>query len=256
MFRSLLLSGIALSAQAAKHHFFVGTYGTPAIYGVEFDNVANTLVVKKNNTTRSENEWLALSYDAKTLYSSGVSGWSSFSVTSPTTIGNQSNTTPPLGNCGAWNGVYVLASRKAPYSLYGSLSCANWVSVGPEGEVGKATQVPYNDAAVIYGMALDPTNTYLYSSDSKNGKIWTHKINDDGSLTLLGQTDAPSAVSGPRAIQVHPSGKSLYVILESWNAMAFYFINETTHLPQYSQATYPVVASGMRSKYRYRDHAC
>jgi carboxy-cis,cis-muconate cyclase len=241
LLHSLFLSSIALTARAAKHHFFVGTYGTPAIYGVEYDNAVNSLKVTKNNTTRTENEWLALSYDGKTLYSSGVSGWSSFNITSPSTLGPQSNTTPAKGDCGAWNGVFVMASKKAPYSLYGSLSCANWVGVGPGGEVGKATTVPYNEAAVIYGMAMDPTYTYLYSTDSRNGKIWTHKVNNDGSLTLIGFTGAPSNVSGPRTIQVHPSGRSLYVILEAWNVMALYFINQTTRMPEYTNALYPLV---------------
>jgi carboxy-cis,cis-muconate cyclase len=245
---SLLLSGIVLTARATKHHFFVGTYGTPAIYGVEYDDVPNSLRVTKNPTIRPENEWLALSYDSRTLYSSGTSGWSSFNITSPTTLGKQSNTTPALGNCGNWNGVFVMASKRAPYSLYGSLSCANWVGVGPEGEVGKATTVPYNEAAVIYGMAMDPTYTYMYSSDSRNGKIWTHRVEQDGSLTLIGYTGAPSNVSAPRTIQVHPGGKSLYVILEAWNVMALYYINQTTHMPEYTNALYPLVPA---SKYHH-----
>jgi len=239
----LLFLGVALTAGAAKHHFFVGTYGTPAIYGVEFDNTANSLRVVKNNTTRFENEWLALSHDGRTLYSSGTSGWTSYNITSPTTIGAQASTTPASGDCGTWNGVYVLASRKSPYPLYGSLTCANWVSVGPSGEVGKATSVPYNEAAVIYGMATDPTYNYLYSTDWRTGKIWTHKINGDGSLTVIGFTGSPSNISAPRTVQVHPSGKALYVILEAWNAMALYFINETTHLPEYTNALYPLVGT-------------
>ncbi|KAE9961401.1 hypothetical protein BLS_002188 [Venturia inaequalis] len=238
---SLLFLGFAPTAQAAKHHFFVGSYGTPSIYGLEFDNVVNSLTVTKNNTTRKENEWLAISHDAKTLYSSGAEGWSSFPITSNTTLGKQSPSTPGSGNCGAWNGVYVMASRRAPYPLYGSLNCANWVSTGPDGEVGKATALPYNEASVIYGMATDPTYSYLYSSDWRNGKIWTHKIGSDGSLTLVGFTESPSKASAPRTLQVHPSGKSMYVILEAWNAMALYYINETTHMPYYTNALYPLV---------------
>ncbi|TLD31724.1 4-aminobutyrate aminotransferase [Venturia nashicola] len=230
-----------LNPHAAKHHFFVGSYGTPSIYGLEFDNVANSLLVTKNNTTRKENEWLAISHDAKTLYSSGADGWSSFPITSNTTLGTQSPSTPGSGNCGAWNGVYVMASRKAPYPLYGSLNCANWVSTGPEGEVGKATALPYNEASVIYGMATDPTYSYLYSSDWRNGKIWTHKIGSDGSLTVVGFTESPSNTSAPRTLQVHPSGKNMYVILEAWNAMALYSINETTHMPHYTNALYPLI---------------
>lgn len=240
---SLIIS-FAFTAQSAKHHFFVGSYGTPSIYGVEFDNVANTLRVNKNNTTRVENEWLALSYDGKVLYSSGRSGWSSFNITNPTTLGPQSNTTPATGNCGNWNGVYVMASRKPPYPLYGSLTCANWVSTNADGNIGKATEVPYNEGVFVYGMATDPTYSYLYSSDWKNGKIWTHRINNDGSLTALGSTPAPSNVSSPRTLQVHPSGRALYVVLEAWNAMALYYINQTTHLPEYTNALYPLVPAG------------
>lgn len=241
---SLFLSSLSI-AHAAKHHFFAGTYATPAIYGVEFDNVSNTLEVTKNNTTRVENEWLALSYDGKVLYSSGKSGWSSFNVVNSTALGPQSNTTPATGNCGNWNGVFVMASRKPPYPLYGTLTCANWISVDPDGNIGKATAVPYNDGALIYGMATDPTYSYLYSSDWKNGKIWTHRINNDGSLSSMGSTPAPSAVSNPRTLQVHPSGKALYVVLESWNAVALYRISETTHLPEFTGAVHPLVPAGM-----------
>ncbi|KAF2397133.1 3-carboxy-cis,cis-mucoante lactonizing enzyme [Trichodelitschia bisporula] len=230
----------AAAAETSKHHLFVGTYGTPAIYGIEFDSNANTLTVAGNNTTRKENEWLALSYDSKTIYSSGSSGWSSFPITSPTTLGKEASTTP-IGSCSSWGGVFILASRRSPYTLYGSLSCGNWVAVEKEGEVGKATAIPYNEAAIIYGMATDPTYNYMYSTDWKGGKIWTHKINADGSLTAIGSVDAPSGVSAPRSIAVHPSGKAIYVVLEAWNALALYFVNETTHLPVYTNGLYPLV---------------
>jgi carboxy-cis,cis-muconate cyclase len=41
----------------------------------------------------------------------------------------------------------------------------------------------------------------------------------------------------------------MYVILEAWNAMALYFINETTHMPYYTNALYPLVPPGMSLPY-------
>jgi len=137
--------------------------------------------------------------------------------------------------------VYILASRRPPYTVYGSLSCANYISVLADGSVGKATAIQYNENVVIYGMAMDPSNNYLYSSDWQNGKIWTHRVNGDGTLTVVGAVDAPSAVSAPRSIVVHPSGRAMYVILEAWNAIAYYTINPSNHMPNYTRALYPLV---------------
>jgi carboxy-cis,cis-muconate cyclase len=232
---------LVVAVAARQHHLFVGTYGSSSIYGVTYDDVTRTLTQVKNNTTRVENEWLALSYDGKTLYSSGVNGWSSFPVTSPTTIGAESGRTPNVGECSVWQGVYIFASRREPYTVYGTLSCANYVNVDKTGNVDKAAQVPYNEAVVIYGMAMDPSNQYLYSSDWKNGKIWTHRVEVDGSLTSLGSVEGPSNVSAPRTMVVHPSGKTMYVLLEGWNAVALYTIDATTHMPVYTGGTYPLL---------------
>lgn len=68
-------------------------------------------------------------------------------------------------------------------------------------------------------MAMDPPGRFLYSSDRRGGKIWTHSVNEDGSLMPL------AAVSRPRTIAVHPSGRALYVVLVSWNLLAYYAIN-------------------------------
>jgi carboxy-cis,cis-muconate cyclase len=240
---------LLLFAGAKKHHLFVGTYGTPSIYGVTYDDNVGTLTALQNNTTRSENEWLALSYDSKTLYSSGRTGWSSFQVTDAGELGKEMSTAPAVGQCSIWEGVFILASRRAPYTVYGSLSCANYIGVNADGSVGKATPIPYNEAVVIYGMAMDPSYNYLYSSDWRNGKLWTHKVNADGTLTLIGAVAAPSAVSAPRTIVVHPSGRALYVVLEAWNAIALYTIDASSHLPVYTKALYPLVPEGLFTPY-------
>jgi carboxy-cis,cis-muconate cyclase len=226
---------------------FVGTYGGFGIYGITYDDTTRALTYVKSNTTREENEWLAVAYDGKTLYSSGLAGWSSFPVTSSTTIGPSAGSSPSVGQCAIWQGIFILASRRAPYSVYGTLSCAkNYAGVGPDGHIAKdAGQIQSLETAVIYGMSMDPSNQYLYSSDWKSGKIWTHQVNKDGSLTALASVEGPSPVTAPRTVVVHPSGKSLYVVLEGWNVLALYAINATTHLPEYMDALYNLVPSSM-----------
>ncbi|KAF2671897.1 3-carboxy-cis,cis-mucoante lactonizing enzyme [Microthyrium microscopicum] len=241
----LLLSPLvwSLGASATLHHMFVGTYGGSGVYAVTYDDTTRALTSTKSNTTREDNEWLALSYDGKTLYSSGLAGWSSFPITSPTTIGASTGSSPSPGQCAIWQGIFILASRRAPYSVYGTLSCARSKDVGaPAGQVGRGKgEVVYNETAVMYGMDMDPSNQYLYTSDFKSGKIWTHKVNKDGSLTALASVEGPSPVGAPRTVVVHPSGKSLYVVLEGWNVLALYAINATTHLPEYMDALFNLV---------------
>jgi carboxy-cis,cis-muconate cyclase len=239
----------ALRPHAVKHHMFVGTYGTSTIYGLVFDEDTNKLTVVRNNTTRTENEWLALSYNGKTLYSSGRSGWSSFEVTGPNEIGPETGSTPAVGStCDAYNGVFVLASKKRPYSVYGSLACANYVPVSNDGQIGKAELISYNEKddekVYIYGMAMDPSYSYLYSIDWISGKIWTHQVNDNGTATVVGAVDAPSPVSAPKSVVVHPSGKTMYVVLEAWNALALYIIDTTNGMPFFTGGIYPLVPKG------------
>jgi carboxy-cis,cis-muconate cyclase len=232
----LIIGAVGASAiHASKHHLFAGSFSSPSIFGVTFDDSSNTLTAQRTATTRKENEWLAISYDGKTLYTSGTSGWSSFAIQNSTIVTNETANAPQPSSCTQWNAANIIASRKQPYSVYGSLYCNNAMF---ESET-------YNEKAAVFAMAIDPTSNYLYSADWRNGQIWTHKIGGDGSLISLGSVDAPSAVSAPRSIAIHPSGKSLYVALEGWNAVALYSINTTSHLPVYTKALYTLIPPGM-----------
>lgn len=63
--RSHSLKLVALSLASVVrgdlHHLLVGTFGTEALYTVEFDDTALTLNLLKNTTTESASSWLALS---------------------------------------------------------------------------------------------------------------------------------------------------------------------------------------------------
>jgi carboxy-cis,cis-muconate cyclase len=249
---TLLVIAAAFSAlaAAAKHHMFVGGYGTTSIYGVTHDDKSPTLLFQEFATPRAENERLALSYNGKTLYSAGRSGWSSFDVEAPGVISTAgSGNAPAAGGCGAQvaRGVAVLAASKRPYNVYGSLACAERVGVGERGHVrAPATPIAYGaDASVeIAGVAVGPAGRSLYSSDWRGGRIWTHAVGEDGALSLAAAVDAPSNVSRPLALAVHPSGRALYVVLSSWNSLAYYTVNQATRLPEYSNSVRNLVPAG------------
>jgi 6-phosphogluconolactonase (cycloisomerase 2 family) len=93
-------------------------------------------------------------------------------------------------------------------------------------------------------MVFDPSEEYLYSADMWADKIWTHKKASDGTLTLVGSVDAPSAGDHPRWVEMHPSGHYLYVLMEAGNRLGVYVIDEKTHLPVFTQNIYPLVPPG------------
>ena len=94
-------------------------------------------------------------------------------------------------------------------------------------------------------MVFDPTETYLYSADLTANKIWTHKKDaQTGQLELIDCLEAPSPGDHPRWVEMHASGKYLYVLMEAGNRLGVYVIDERTHKPVFTHITYPLLPSG------------
>ncbi|GMF76943.1 unnamed protein product [Aspergillus oryzae] len=86
----------------------------------------------------------------------------------------------------------------------------------PEAEPISWMTFSYEPNTGIHGMVFDPTETYLYSADLQANKIWTHRKDaTTGELTLVDCIDAPSPDDHPRWVEMHPSGKYLYVLMEA-----------------------------------------
>ena len=103
----------------------------------------------------------------------------------------------------------------------------------------------YEPKAGVHGMVFDPTETFLYSADMGANKIWTHKKHPEtGHLEFVGSVDAPSAGDHPRWVELHPSGLYLYVLMESGNRLCVYSIDKTTHVPVFTQTSYPLIPPG------------
>lgn len=147
--------------------------------------------------------------------------------------------------------IFVLAAHKPPYNVYGNpfynhAGYGNVFSVKPDGGLDKNIQnYEYVPNTGIHGMVFDPTETYLYSADLTANKIWTHiKDPKTGELALVDCLEAPDAGDHPRWVEMHPSGKYLYALMEAGNRLAVYVIDERTHKPVFTHITYPLLPSG------------
>lgn len=148
--------------------------------------------------------------------------------------------------------IFVLAAHKPPYNVYGNpfykyAGFGNVFSVESDGRLAKNVQnYEYEPNTGIHGMVFDPTETYLYSADLQANKIWTHiKDATTGELTLLDCLEAPDPGDHPRWVEIHPSGKYLYALMEAGNRLAVYVIDERTHKPVFTHITYPLLPPGM-----------
>lgn len=94
-------------------------------------------------------------------------------------------------------------------------------------------------------MVFDPTETYLYSADMGANKIWTHKKDPEtGTLAFVDSVEAPGPGDHPRWVEIHPSGKYLYALMEAGNRLAEYVIDEKTHKPVFTHKIYPLIPPG------------
>ena len=129
--------------------------------------------------------------------------------------------------------------------FYEHAGYGNVFSIDDKGKLDKNIQnYEYSEKSAIHGMVFDPAETYLYSADMWADKIWTHKKDADGKLTLVGRVDAPQSGDHPRWVELHPSGHYLYALMEAGNRLGVYVIDEHTHLPVFTHTSYPLVPPG------------
>ncbi|EAW16378.1 lactonase family protein [Aspergillus fischeri NRRL 181] len=255
-----------------KHHLVIGTWTPPGrLYTVAFDDEALTLeLVKKTEIPEDEPiSWLTISHDKKTLYGAAMKKWNSFAINSPTDIVHQVAhplAGHPLASSSESNtrAIFVLAAHKPPYNVYGApfynyAGYGNVFSVDPsDGRLVKNVQnYEYQDNTGIHGMVFDPTETYLYSADLQANKIWTHRKDaQTGELTLVDCLEAPSPDDHPRWVDIHPSGKYLYALMEAGNRLAVYVIDEKRNVPVFTHITYPLLPAGVPPTNKYRGDVC
>ncbi|OCK85632.1 3-carboxy-cis,cis-mucoante lactonizing enzyme [Lepidopterella palustris CBS 459.81] len=249
------------------HHLMIGTWSPPGnIYTVEFDDEALTLkLIKKTSIPHDEPiSWMTFDHARKNLYGASMKKWSSYTIKSPTEIIHHASY--PIGGHPSapsadsnTRAIFVLAAKKPPYNVYGNpfykfAGYGNVFSVNEDGGLDSNVQnYEYSENSAVHGMVFDSTETYIYSADMWANKIWTHKKdNKTGHLTLVGSVDAPSAGDHPRWVEMHPSGKYLYALMEAGNNLAVYVIDEKSHMPVFTHVTYPLIPPDIPNPKMYR----
>jgi carboxy-cis,cis-muconate cyclase len=208
--------------------------------------------------------WVTSQHSKRNIYGSAMKKWSSFRVDSPTAITHQSSHAigghreQPDRQCmltcpakaadsgSKTRAIFLLAAKTAPYNVYAApfydyAGFGNAFSVGGSGALKENVQnFEYSPATAVHGMAFDPSETFLYSADMWANKIWCHRKDESGLLSLVGSIEAPKKGDHPRWAAMHPSGKHLYVLMEAGNTLEMYTVNET-HMPVHANESYPLV---------------
>lgn len=137
--------------------------------------------------------------------------------------------------------------------FYDYAGFGNVFKVNEDGSLGENIQnYEYCDKSAIHGMVFDPEEDYLYSADMWANRIWCHKKDSEtGKLTLVGSVDAPAPGDHPRWVEMHPSGKYLYALMEGGNRLGEYVIDQQTHMPVFTHKIYPLIPPGMCESFKF-----
>jgi carboxy-cis,cis-muconate cyclase len=231
-----LLAVLLLGGRCAAdyHHLFTSSFSTPHLYSLQFDDQKNTIVDIANITAHDGHPWISFSYDKGSLYAGETDGFASYVVENSTSLVYSSSVKVGF-ECGGkkdgFGAPYVLASLRAPFTVFGATSsgCGAAMSVEPDGKLQSLIQAyKYKEGSTIKGLAVDPESKYLYSADEQGNSIWIHLINDKGTVNQVGSVLVPFPNSGPRHLIVHPDGHYLYVVLARSNLVAVFAINSGT----------------------------
>lgn len=155
--------------------------------------------------------------------------------------------------------IFVLAAHQAPFNVYGNpfykyAGYGNVFAVEADGRLSANVQnYEYAENSGVHGMVFDPTESFLYSADLQANKIWTHRKDPTtGLLTLVDCLEAPAPTDHPRWVEMHPSGRYLYVLMEAGNRLAVYVVDERRHVPVFTHLTYPLLPLGLPKRQTYR----
>ncbi|KAL2874937.1 hypothetical protein SGCOL_009916 [Colletotrichum sp. CLE4] len=247
----LLASGFVSATHALNHQLIVGTFGTPYLYTLEFEDAARTLTLAANTSVNVSSSWISLSHDKKVIYGNafedtGSSVYVSYPLTDDLQI-SPGNTVTSQGACKQLS-IFVRPSPVSPYAVYGQPfgACGTVMSVDSDGLLVEAIQeYNYSSSSGVHGTAFDPTGAFMYSLDDTGNVIWVHSVNNStGELTYVANVTAPVEGADPRHGTVHPTGNYLYVVHEGTNEVGVYKIDASTGIPTYADISYPLKPDG------------
>lgn len=227
-----MLFAVQSFVQADLHHVFVPSFSSPHLYSLEFDDAINTIAQAGHIVGNDGHPWIAFSYDKASLYAGETNGYASYTVDNSTSL-SYKKSLPLPGPCSqkkpGFGATYITSQQRAPFTVYGAPfgACLSVMSVEPDGTLLNIVQnITLESTSGIHGLALGADAEFLYSADLSANGIWVHRVNQEtGALTKVSFTPAPSINSGPRHLIVHPTGRFLYVVMETKNEVRVYAIN-------------------------------
>ncbi|KAK1714273.1 carboxy-cis,cis-muconate cyclase [Colletotrichum lupini] len=238
----LLASGFMAATNALNHQLIVGTFGTPYLYTLEFEDAARTLTLSANTS---------VNHDKKVIYGNafedtGSSVYVSYPLTNDLQI-SPGNIVTSQGACEQLS-IFVRPSPVSPYAVYGQPfgACGTVMSVDSNSLLVESIQeYNYSSSSGVHGTAFDPAGAFMYSLDDTGNAIWVHSVdNTTGELTYVANVTAPVEGADPRHGTVHPTGNYLYVVHEGTNEVGVYKIDTSTGIPAYADISYPLIPDG------------
>lgn len=200
-------------------------------------------------------------YGTDFVYTPGEEDWAKPPVYISHKINNSSSITVDKmlngkqGCTGA--SIYVLADKRPPYNVYGvdfwgRPGCGTVMSVDAGGALIETIQdYSYAAESNVHGMALSSDSRFLYSADTGNNSIWTHRLDPNTGRVgeALDRVDGPVEHAEPRQVAVHQqSDKALYIVTEATSQVVWYKIDRHTGHPQLQKPTYSIIPNGLQAE--------
>ena len=98
-----------------------------------------------------------------------------------------------------------------PAGVIEGFSLVNGVPAGQSGQNPVVPGSPFTTGTAPYGLAIDPTGSYLYTANKLDNSISEFSIGSNGVLTQLANSPVGETYISPVALQIDNSGKYLYV---------------------------------------------
>jgi 6-phosphogluconolactonase len=139
-----------------------------------------------------------------------------------------------------FTGLNVLNMQLTPSGNFLYISASGGISGTSNGSIayfgvnaGQLTNLGFtsSDGPNPYGLTIDPTGSFLYTSNYSSNSISIFAIGSSGSLTKVSGSPIADGYTAPKSVILDPSGANLYVANQGSGNVAAYSITSTTGLP-------------------------
>lgn len=216
---------------STQHHLLMGTFRSPYLYTLTFDTATRKLNLVHTNKAVGGHNWLDVSRDGRTLYTTNwgdepsVSSYSIVARSAPVTQLQRTVKSKYLSG-------YVCSNAKAMYSACGPQvdvflldadgqlkqeAAAQSFPLVSEAEMHKgAAQLDFGGLRHGgHSADLSPDGSKLYVADIGRNCVWLYDVDQTtGLLSFASKNAAKRPDDGPRHCWPHPAGELVYSLQE------------------------------------------